>query len=96
MSTEGTIEWVYNDKDLKFPLGVTTGPDGCLYICSCDTDSVHVVSAAGVKQMIVLVDQFQLKFPRAICYNKDQALLYVSSNSSDPAHGNFIRRFTLQ
>lgn len=93
---EGVVDWIFKNENLKAPLGVATGGDGYLYICSSDTDTIQIVSSDGIQLCFIPVSHSGVKYPYAICYSGLQRAVYVSSASTAPEHCNFIRRLYLR
>ena len=92
---DGTVNWIYQAGDLKCPQGVVTGLD-ILYICSKDDYSIHVVSPGGGKLAVIPTKQYNIKWPQAIYYCREEETFYVSSASTEPKHKNFVRRLTFK
>ena len=70
----------------KFPLGVTTGPSGNIYVCYCGTREVAELTGDLAEERILLSQQDGLgPSPWAIAYDKSCGQLITSyvNNSSD-------------
>lgn len=95
IDSNDVVQWVYQDEQLKGPLGVVSGNDRCLYVCSKNTHTIHVVSPDGLRLALIPQRQSGVECPRAICYSSFSQVLYVSSNSNEARHRNYIKRLDL-
>lgn len=90
------IRWVYWDDDLRGPTGVSTGNDGCLYVCSKHKHTIHVVSSDGRKLAVLPVSDTGVNFGLAVCYSNFSKKLFVSSLKYDSDTRNCITKLTLR
>lgn len=67
---------VVKHQALEHPLGVSVGPEDCLFICSVNTDSIVQVSASG---KVISSNKVSFRFPVLTCVSKDRKRMAVSN-----------------
>ncbi|KAH3894121.1 uncharacterized protein LOC127862049 [Dreissena polymorpha] len=83
LTTTGTQCEKYRHSLLVGPLGVTHDPDGNLYICSRDSNTIHQLSPTGSLIRILLTEKDGIAQPLNICHRKTDDRLVVTSWMSD-------------
>lgn len=73
----GVVSRKVKDNKIKNPKGVCVGPNGCLLICSYDTDSIVQLLASGE----VVASHKVIICPTTVCVSKDKKRLTVASTS---------------
>ena len=76
---DGTIVFKYSSENLKTPQKIATDQNGIVYIVGKDSNNVHRITPDG--RFIDHILDNDLKQPQAICFNKNYAKCYITSNN---------------
>lgn len=90
LTSLGTRMQEYRNRSLVGPLGVTSDPDGNIYVCGRDSNNIHQLLPDGTLQQIILSDKDGISQPINVCYCPSDDRFVVTSLMSDK-----IKVFTL-
>ncbi|XP_052800931.1 uncharacterized protein LOC128231781 [Mya arenaria] len=83
MTRGGALTNSYRNSYLVGPLGVTHDPEGNIYVCGRDSNTVHQISPDGVLRQIILRERDGVKQPLNICHRPSDDRLVITSWMSD-------------
>lgn len=70
--------YAYKDPDLRSPLGLYVDKHGNVIVCSKDTDTLQVITAAGKKHKALLISCDGIEKPLSIAFRPTDNMLVVS------------------
>ena len=79
MDTKGAAVSKYRNSYLVGPLGVTHDPEGNVYVCGRDSNTVHQLSPDGQLQQILLTEKDGIRQPLNISHRTSDDKLVVTS-----------------
>lgn len=79
MDLKGNSISKYRNSYLVGPLGVTHDPDGNIYVCGRDSNTVHQISSDGQLQQIILKEKDGVKQPLNISHRTSDDRLVLTS-----------------
>ena len=76
---DGTIVFKYSSENIRTPQKIATDQNGIVYIVGKNSNNVHRITPDG--RFIDQILDNDLKQPQAICFNKNYAKCYITSNN---------------
>jgi DNA-binding beta-propeller fold protein YncE len=77
--------------ELEFPEGIIISPSGSVYVCNREQQIVYKMTSDLSEAMVILGPGDGLNCPQAICLNKINQHLYISSGSSEAKYKNILK-----
>jgi DNA-binding beta-propeller fold protein YncE len=77
--------------ELELPHGIIISPSGSVYLCNRDQDIVYKMTSDLSKALVILGSGDGLNGPQAMCLNKKNQHLYISSGSGEANYYNALK-----
>jgi DNA-binding beta-propeller fold protein YncE len=77
--------------ELDRPHGIIISPSGSVYVCDRNQHIVYKMTSDPSEAMVILGPGDGLHAPHAMCLNKKNQHLYISSGTSDTKYCNTLK-----
>ena len=78
---DGTVHWMYEHAQLKFPVGICTDNQGNVYVVGSNSCNIHQISADGASHRILVDCVLNMRSPWGIVFHPHKNKFIVTSNS---------------
>ncbi|XP_060606688.1 E3 ubiquitin-protein ligase TRIM71-like [Ruditapes philippinarum] len=75
---DGTVLWKYNGQELKSPWGICTDGTGNVIVSGFSSHNVVQLSPDGKLLGKIISDEYKLKNPRAVCFDRKKCKLIAA------------------
>lgn len=83
LSSAGDIVYRYDDPELGSPHGIYVDHSSNVIVCGRFSHNVHVITASGKKQRILLTSSDGLEYPYSVAYRENDATLVIGGSSDN-------------
>ena len=82
LKSDGTVIFQYKDPELSTPRVLCVDDEDNVIVCGSDSHNIHVVTAAGKKSSVIIINKDGIKNPRCVAYRKTDHTLIVGCNDN--------------
>lgn len=83
LSSADDIVYRYDDPELDGPRGIYVDHSSNVIVCGHSSRNVHVITASGKKQRILLTSSDGLRYPDSVAYRENDATLVIGRFSDN-------------